>query len=303
MTTITLNVIHFKKEKQEEQTISVDVNTNIDTLKKIVSEKTRIPSSQVGIYIEEDGKDGKKTKTYFTNIYKTIESLGWKNSQTIYVKNQGFQMFRRFIYFIEYFGPLVIILVYYFFRLTPQRANVTQNLATLMATFHYLKRVIESIYVHQFSFNYLPFMNLIINCTYYWGLFGFNIGHFVLSPEFVESTAFGKYKIVFIILFFSAELQNLQCHLHLKNIKEENKGERAIPTKHGFELVSMANYFWEFLSWLFFSLYVNHPSAYVFCFAGLAIMSNWALKRHQEYKKTFGTRYPKSRKAIIPFIL
>ena len=75
---------------------------------------------------------------------------------------------------------------------------------------------------------------------------------------------FDRFKIIFIIFFFLAEFQNLQCHLHLRNIKIENQGERAIPTKHGFELVSMANYFWEFLSWLFFSLYVNHPSAYVF---------------------------------------
>jgi len=146
-------------------------------------------------------------------------------------------------------------------------------------------------------------MNLLINCTYYWGLFGFNIGHFILNPNFEESTIFNKFKNIFVIFFFSCEFQNLQCHLHLKNIKEENQGERAIPTKHGFELVSMANYFWEFLSWAFFSLYVNHPSAYVFCIAGLGIMSTWALKRHKEYKQIFGAKYPKNRKAIIPFIL
>ena len=32
-------------------------------------------------------------------------------------------------------------------------------------------------------------------------------------------------------------------------------------------------------------------------------MGEWALKKHKNYKKEFGDKYPKNRKAFIPFIL
>ena len=85
-------------------------------------------------------------------------------------------------------------------------------------------------------------------------------------------------------------------------MKSENNGERGILSGEGFELVSCANYFWEFISWLNFAIYTGHWSSFLFCFAGLFIMSKWAIEKHKNYKKTF-SNYPKSRKAIIPYVL
>jgi len=73
-----------------------------------------------------------------------------------------------------------------------------------------------------------------------------------MNRDFQEPKVNHYIRMVFVLFFFSAEIKNLQCHIHLRDIKVENKGERAIPTKHGYELVSMANYFWEFLCWVFF---------------------------------------------------
>jgi hypothetical protein len=40
----------------------------------------------------------------------------------------------------------------------------------------------------------------------------------------------------------------------------------------------------------------------VFCIAGGAIMSGYAIERHENYQKTFED-YPKHRRAIFPLIL
>jgi very-long-chain enoyl-CoA reductase len=32
-------------------------------------------------------------------------------------------------------------------------------------------------------------------------------------------------------------------------------------------------------------------------------MLDWAIKKHKRYKKDFGDKYPRGRKAMIPFII
>lgn len=43
--------------------------------------------------------------------------------------------------------------------------------------------------------------------------------------------------------------------------------------------------------------------AWLFVAVGGFIMSKWAIKKHNAYKREFGEAYPRHRKAIIPFIL
>ena len=120
-------------------------------------------------------------------------------------------------------------------------------------------------------------------------------------PEWQSYGRFLRY--FFVILFFLSEIQNLKCHLILRDLRIENSGKKGIPKGFLFNYVSCANYFWEFISWLCFSIFVGTLTCYIFTFLGLLIMANWALKKHREYHKHFGDKYPKNRKAIIPFII
>ena len=43
--------------------------------------------------------------------------------------------------------------------------------------------------------------------------------------------------------------------------------------------------------------------AWFFLVAGSYMMTQWAVKKHRNYKKEFGNQYPKNRKALFPFIL
>lgn len=47
---------------------------------------------------------------------------------------------------------------------------------------------------------------------------------------------------------------------------------------------------------------VTRTSAGVFLVVSAFQMLTWAGKKHNRYKKEFGVKYPKSRKAMIPFI-
>jgi len=69
-----------------------------------------------------------------------------------------------------------------------------------------------------------------------------------------------------------------------------------------FNFVSCANYFFEILSWVAVSIVTNDIAAHVFLAFSAFTMTQWALKKHRQYKKEFGKSYPK-RKAIIPFII
>jgi very-long-chain enoyl-CoA reductase len=79
--------------------------------------------------------------------------------------------------------------------------------------------------------------------------------------------------------------------------------KRGIPYGWGFGLVSCANYFWEALGWIAFSLLTRSWTAYLFTAFSIYQMAEWALKKHRNYRKEFGDKYPRGRKAMFPFIL
>lgn len=44
-------------------------------------------------------------------------------------------------------------------------------------------------------------------------------------------------------------------------------------------------------------------SALIFTAVSSAQMTLWALKKHKAYKREFGDKYPRNRKAMYPFLL
>jgi very-long-chain enoyl-CoA reductase len=243
-------------------------------------------------------------KKNLSSIYSSLSSYNATPGSTIVVKDLGYQVNWRYVYIIEYLGPLIIVLLMFALNGHFNGSNA-RNMLFIMSSFHYLKRVLESAYVHLFSKPTMPLANLFINCGYYWGLYGLFCGYylFISKTSGIEDHPLGVLRYFFAFLFFCAEAQNLKCHLILMELKIKNKGDKGIPNGCGFEYVSCANYFWEVVAWICFSLFSNHFSCYIFTACGLFIMSKWALQKHRLYKKTFGDKYPKNRKAIIPFLL
>src|SRR5690606_29964002 len=103
------------------------------------------------------------------------------------------------------------------------------------------------------------------------------------NPNYKEPSYNTFLHYLMVTFFFSAEFKNLKCHLVLKEVKEKNNGGRGIPFGEGFDYVSCANYFWEFLAWVFFSLFTNLIPFYLFTAFGFMVMRIWAIKKHKDY--------------------
>jgi len=308
------------KNKQEIILENLDVNTTIKEIKQIIKKQLalKIPYNRMGISYSfyPEMKKISITSDYHTLKYYNLDMFNPNQNNnnnnnyciTFYIKDLGPQMGYRTVYIIEYLGPLLIIL-YYFINLYKKKSSKKENIDTcqifffMMSTFHYIKRILETIFVHSFSHDTMPLSNLFKNCIYYWGIYGLLCGYFLFN----ENYKINRCKIIryfFGMMFFNAEIKNLKCHLILKDMKKKLKGKKGIPPpKEGFELVTCANYWWEFVAWICFSIFSCHWSVILFTCCGFYQMRIWALKKHKTMKEAFGDRYPKERKAFIPFFI
>ena len=172
-----------------------------------------------------------------------------------------------------------------------------------MVLFHYLKRELETLFVHRFSNDTMPFTNIFKNCGHYWVIFGFVNMYFFLHPDYTAPAwASETTHIIFAGIFVVFEFLNLMCHITLRNLRRPGSSERGIPKGWGFGLVSCANYFWESLCWLVFAVQSQVIGAYVFFLVSTVQMMAWAVKKHKKYREDFKDAYPRNRKVMFPFV-
>lgn len=120
---------------------------------------------------------------------------------------------------------------------------------------HYVKRELETLWIHRFSSDTMPLSNLFKNCAHYWFIFGFINMYFFLHPKYTPPTWLNdKTTLIFAAAFAIFEFLNLMTHITLRNLRSEGSTERGIPKGWGFDFVSSANYFWEALCWLMFAV-------------------------------------------------
>ena len=138
---------------------------------------------------------------------------------------------------------------------TASPMTFNQNVGVGLVIFHYVKRELETLFVHRFGNDTMPWSNLFKNCFAYWVVFGVCCMYFFLSPSY--STPAWQSKTVTLMLgalFMVFEALNFKTHLILRDLRRPGTTERNIPHGCGFGLVSCANYFWETLAWLCFAI-------------------------------------------------
>jgi len=242
---------------------------------------------------------------------KTLVSFDLKSGDTIVFKDLGMQLTMKQLYIIEYFGPLLLYVVTYlrppFFYSEKRDMTYEQNLALLCWSFHFIKRILESAFVHVFSSEYIGISFLVKNASYYWG-FGLFIGYFINHPLFTPV----HNPLIFyagLVIFFVSELANGWIHWTLSTLRPEGSKEKKIPTGFLYNItaVSFPNYFFESLAWLGWNMMFFSVAGGLFFIAGTGQMLQWALKKHRRYVTEFDgkegrPKYPK-RKSMIPFII
>lgn len=249
-------------------------------------------------------------KTVLDDNSRTLVSYGIKDNDVIYYKDLGPQLLWHTVFYVEYLGPFLIFLFFFFFR--QEKHELIQKLGLLFGSAHFLKRLLETYFIHVFSRDSMPKKRAFINFFHYWILCGINIGtelsFFWKKPDYSNALT-----TALSVGFGVSEFMNLMCHLTLRNLragpeKDENvegsfRKKRGIPHGFGFDQVSCANYFWEISSWCFFAGLVRCWTAYLYLAASSFQMVIWAKEKHLRYKKELGDLYPKNRKAILPYML
>jgi len=282
-------------------------NATIDELKKqVAKQKPQLYPGRQSYRTEPNGKSVKDNqKLSELNVHKTGK---------IYFKDLGPQISWTTVFLAEYMGPLLIYLLFYIRpsfiygsigSLKPMKPVV--HIAAACWTFHYAKRILETLFVHRFSHSTMPIFNIFKNCSYYWGSAA-AVSYFVNHPKYT-SPSFGNLQIYLALAaFLINEFGNLSIHLLLRNLRPPGSTERRIPYPNSnpftflFNYVSCPNYTYEIGIWLAFTIMTQTLTAGLFTIAGAGQMTLWALQKHRSYRKE-NTNYPKQRKAIIPFVI
>ena len=289
------------KSYKKEEIITCSPNDTIIYLKALIKNnfKLNLSENRIQIYYFKNKIPEDKNKIILDKENNQLKDHDITQDTELYFEDLGLLINRHLAYFIFYIGP-VFIVAYSFSNL--KKVNETQNLIFFMSSFHYIKRCYESLYVHKFSINYLPIMYSFGAIIYYWGVYALCCSFFIFNSEFKEPEYNkGILRYIILIIFIIAEIGNGLCHQEQTNQKKRNHGKRGIPKGYGFDLTSSANYSWEFLSWICFSLIAGHWFSWMFTTIGFISMLGLAINKHEEYKLTF-PEYAKRTKRIIPFI-
>lgn len=237
---------------------------------------------------------------------KQLKAYGLKDGSVIEYKNLGPQIGYRTVFVVEYAGPIALMALYamrpsfiYGVPTTKTELGSTQSLYIMMFLAHFVKRELETFFVHKFSRPTMPLSNIFKNSMYYWSFAAF-IGYFLCHPQYTAPTH--GLEIPAAIAWAVMELGNFLVHYKLSTMrKEDGDTSRNVPKGPLFSLVSCPNYSFEIFGWVFYSLGCNIAMSWVFTLVGFLQMSEWALKKHKGYVKTDAAN--KKKKALIPFLL
>jgi len=284
--------------------VSLPANATVDDLKLAFKkhqpqyplERQRFTTEPVGGVALQNGKR--------LSDYPQI-----RDTSTVYFKDLGPQIAWRTVFLVEYFGPLFVYLLFYsgqetiYHSTTPH--TLLQKVALVLWIGHFLKRELETLFVHRFSNATMPVFNIAKNSGYYWG-FAAAVAYFVNHPLHTPPPEL-TWKVAAVV-FVLAELGNLHAHWTLRNLRSPGTKQRGIPKGFLFNFVSCPNYFFELIAWIAFAVLTSTLTAYLFALFGAIQMFIWAKAKHRQYVKEFDGKegrelYPRSRKMMFPFIL
>ncbi|KAF7381240.1 hypothetical protein HZH68_016115 [Vespula germanica] len=298
-----LEIVTAKSSKSI-TTISVNPNTTIAAIKQQLYELKKAPYVQrQSLRLDAKGKALADSET--------VKSLSLRLGAKLYYKDLGPQIGWKTVFLVEYAGPLIVYLWLYqrpwlfYGDIENTKVHYVVNVAAVCWTIHYAKRLLETLFIHRFSHATMPLRNLFKNCSYYW-LFAMYVAYHINHPLYTPSTRVNFY--IGLAMFAFCELGNFFIHKALRNLRPPGTTIRKIPIATGnpwtvlFNFVSCPNYTYEIGSWIGFTIMTTCLPAGLFTLAGAYQMTMWALGKHRAYKKEF-SQYPKTRKAIFPFML
>ncbi|CCE30099.1 hypothetical protein E4U22_001262 [Claviceps purpurea] len=285
---------------------SVDLpeDATIGDLKVLIAKEAKIGDfNRIGIF------DPSTKKTLKNRKAKVADEPNVLAAKEVLVKDLGPQIAWRTVFVIEYLGPIllhaaVVAARPYLFKDGANSMSSTQWLSFGMIVAHFIKRELETLFVHKFSANTMPVFNIFKNSFFYWAISGLLCAVSIYSPRSLAARAEQPLiDLVGLALYLFSETGNALVHLYLSSLRSPGGTERKIPSGYGFSLVTCPNYMYEILAWAGIIIVSRDWSVALFISIGAAQMYTWAKGKEMAYRKEFPDKYKKKRYGILPGLL
>ncbi|KAI1481311.1 3-oxo-5-alpha-steroid 4-dehydrogenase-domain-containing protein [Daldinia eschscholtzii] len=300
--------------------VELPEDATVEDAKKAIARAAKVSDfNRIGIFDPVSKKTLKDRKALLREQSEVV-----KHGELL-VKDLGPQISWRLVYVIEYLGPLLFHPLFLSLRnqlypavypllknhlpygiRTDPSLSFAQQTAFYMIVAHFVKRELETLFLHKFSANTMPFAYVFRNSFFYWtfaGLLGALEVYAPFSPAALSPDLPTPLTYLGIALYFIGEVGNFDVHYYLAHLRKPGETARKIPHGHGFSLVTCPNYMFEIIAWIGIILVTRSPSLLLFIFIGSYFMYTWAWGKEKAYRKQFGDKYKKKRTVILPGLL
>lgn len=173
-------------------------------------------------------------------------------------------------------------------------------LLLLVFVFHFGKRCLEVLFLHQFS-GKIGLLGVII-ITFAYTNIGMLLGRNHERMQFLsEVSPTSVFSILGIITFLIGQAGNLYHHILLRGLRNSRTDKNyVIPNSGLFRFVVCPHYFFELISWLGIAILSRHWETYVVFFIMCCYLSGRSERTRVWYMEKF-PEFPPNRKRIVPF--
>lgn len=217
----------------------------------------------------------------------------------------------------EYLGPilfhaLVVKVRPYIYRIPPfvykseAETPMTKVQWLIFGLFqlHFVKRELESMFLHKFSANTMPAWNIIRNSAFYWLSAGLLSSLHVYAPNSISARdELVPLDYAGLAIFTVGELCNFIVHKHLAGLRAPGGTEKGIPNCIGSSLVTSPNYMFEVISWIGVILICRSITVVGFILGGIYYMRLWSRGKEAALRQYFGDKYKKKRYTMLPGLI
>ncbi|KAI1107404.1 3-oxo-5-alpha-steroid 4-dehydrogenase-domain-containing protein [Jackrogersella minutella] len=300
--------------------IELPDDATVEDAKKAVARASKVSDhNRIGIFDPVSKKTIKDRNSLLREQSEVV-----KRGELL-VKDLGLQIGWRLVYMIEYLGPLLFHPLFLTLRnqfypavhpflkdylpYAPRASDTlsyAQQAAFAMITAHFVKRELETMFLHKFSAATMPFAFVFRNSFFYWALAGL-LGALELyapfSPAALAPDAPTPLTYFGFFLYAFGEVANFNVHYYLAHLRKPGETARKIPHGHGFGLVTCPNYMFEIIAWIGIIIVTRSPSLLLFITIGSYYMYIWGWGKEKTYRKEFGDKYKKKRFVMLPGLL
>ncbi|XP_077352334.1 3-oxo-5-alpha-steroid 4-dehydrogenase 2b isoform X1 [Festucalex cinctus] len=199
-----------------------------------------------------------------------------------------------------FFQELPAILIPLLLMLTSDKPYSVGKML-LLGTFclHYFHRT----FIYSLLIRGQPYpLNVMMGAVMFTSANGFLQGYYLLHCAQLDEWKTGFCFKIGLLLFYTGMAINTHSDYVLRSLREKGEVIYKVPKGGLFEYVSAPNYFGEIIEWFGYAIATRGlPSLSFFVFTTCFIGPR-AFYHHRFYKGKF-QNYPKSRKALLPFLL